>query len=87
MHHDMHITLKEALLGFEKTVKQLDGTDVVVEQKDRISRPFQVLRLKEEGMPRHNFPSEFGDMHVKLHVDMPKKLTAAQKKLVEELLG
>jgi DnaJ-class molecular chaperone len=87
LHHDMHITLKEALLGFEKTVKQLDGTDVVVEQKDRVSRPFQVLLLKEEGMPKHNFPSESGDMHVKLHIDMPRKLTSAQKKLVEELLG
>merc|ERR1719502_1954389 len=63
LHMDMTISLKEALLGFEKTIKHLDEHVVYIES-DRIIRPGQVKRLKGEGMPLHNTPSEFGDLHV-----------------------
>lgn len=92
LHHTMHISLKEALLGFTKTVKQLDGRDVCVMvwvaagvewpcssyrlhrgnnpqvevTQTSITKPMQVKVIKGEGMPHHNFPSDRGDMHVKV---------------------
>ncbi|CAE7880926.1 ERDJ3B, partial [Symbiodinium sp. KB8] len=67
LHVDMHISLKEALVGFTKTVKQLDGREVVVESTG-VTRPHQVRTIRGEGMPIHNFPSQAGDMHVKFYV-------------------
>ena len=66
LHHTMHITLKEALLGFSKTVMQLDQSEVVVERTE-ITKPFEVLTMKGDGMPHFEFPSERGDMLVKVN--------------------
>ena len=77
------ITLKEALLGFTKTITHMDEHTVEISRK-RITKPFFVKTIKGEGMPIHQFPSEFGDLHVKFIVEMPKQLNDAQKKFVEE---
>ena len=72
------ISLKEALIGFSKTVKHLDGRQVVVAQAPGvISKPFEVLVLRGEGMPVHTVPSEKGDMKVKLDIQMPAELDDA----------
>lgn len=84
LHHNMHITLRQALLGFTLPVRHLDGRDVEVTQTG-ITRPFQVVTLKGEGMPVHNFPSEFGDLHVKFYVDFPRTLTDEQAAAIEKL--
>ena len=81
----MHITLKEALLGFSKTIMQLDQSEVEVSQSD-ITKPFQVIKLRGEGMPHFEFPSERGDMLVKMIVDFPTALSDAQKAMVAKLL-
>jgi DnaJ-class molecular chaperone len=81
----MHITLKEALLGFSKSVMQLDQSEVMVERTE-ITKPFQVLTMKGDGMPHFEFPSERGDMLVKIIVDFPKQLSQAQKDAVATLL-
>ena len=80
---EMTITLKEALLGFTKTITHMDDHTVEIKRK-KITKPFFVKTIKGEGMPIHQFPSEFGDLHVKFIVQMPKKLNDAQKKFVEE---
>ena len=84
LHVDMHISLKEALVGFTKTVKQLDGREVVVESTG-VTRPHQVRTIRGEGMPIHNFPSQAGDMHVKFYVDFPAQLSPDQVDKVKEL--
>ena len=53
-------------------------------KRKKITKPFFVKTIKGEGMPIHQFPSEFGDLHVKFIVKMPKTLNDAQKKFVEE---
>ena len=80
---EMTITLKEALLGFTKTITHMDDHTVEIKRK-KITKPFFVKTIKGEGMPIHQFPSEFGDLHVKFIVEMPKQLNDAQKKFVEE---
>jgi len=85
LHMNLSITLKEALLGFSKTISHLDGHDVEIASK-KITKPEQVKRLKGEGMPIHGVPSEFGDLLVKITVKMPTELTAEQQKALAEIL-
>lgn len=81
---NMKISLKEALLGFTKTVTHLDQHEVQV-TKEGITRPLSVKKIKGEGMPVHNFPSDFGDLYVEFTVEMPKSLTPEQEKAIAEL--
>ncbi|KEG08376.1 putative chaperone DNAJ protein [Trypanosoma grayi] len=77
------VTLKEALLGFERHVAHLDASDVSVENTG--VTPFgTVLKIRGRGMPRHHTPSERGDLYVKVLFELPKLLTEAQKKEIEE---
>ena len=80
---NMDISLKDALLGFSKTITHMDGHTVEI-KRTQITRPFYVKKIKGEGMPVHQFPSEFGDLLVKFVVKMPPSLTAEQKKFIEE---
>ena len=79
---DMEITLRDALLGFSKTITHMDGHTVEV-KRSKITRPFQVMTIKKEGMPVHEYPSEFGDLLVKFIVKMPGSLTDAQREFIE----
>ena len=45
LHHDMHLSLRESLLGFSRTVRHLDGREVVVKH-DGITQPFEVRRVR-----------------------------------------
>ncbi|KAK8802042.1 hypothetical protein WA158_006437 [Blastocystis sp. Blastoise] len=80
------ITLKEALLGWSKTITHLDGHKVTFGNQD-ITKPGQVLTINEEGMPKHNFPSEKGDLLVTVKVKFPKTLTNEQKEQLKSILG
>merc|ERR1711871_794458 len=84
LHHTMTISLRDALLGFDKVVKQLDGSDIRVHKK-KVTKPGEVKVLKGHGMPLYEFPSEFCNLHVKFEIEFPKKLTKAQKKLVRKI--
>eukprot|EP00808_Paulinella_micropora_P021578 g19904.t1 len=81
----MHISLLEALTGFEKQVSHLDGHIVTI-KSDPITKPGFVRTLAKEGMPKHNYPSEKGSLHVTFVVDFPSQLTQAQKDAVARIL-
>jgi len=76
LHTDIHISLKEALLGFNRDIKHLDDHLVTI-KRDSIIQPGEVLRIKGEGMPKHQ-SSEKGDLFVKVHVIFPTNLTEKQ---------
>jgi DnaJ-related protein SCJ1 len=82
----MQISLEEALLGYRKNVVHLDNRKVVIKH-DEITKPFDVRTIQGEGMPHHNYPSQHGDLHVLHHILFPRKLSEAQKAMVEELLA
>ena len=81
LHMTVKISLRDALIGFEKTTKHLDGHKVTIVSDSVISHG-DVKKIKGEGMPRHQFPSEFGDLFVKFVIIMPKKLTDEEKDFV-----
>ena len=80
----IHINLKEALVGFEKTLTHLDGHEVVIDRKGKITKPGLMERFKGEGMPVFEQYSEVGDLMITYIVDLPDKLSAEQKTLFEE---
>ncbi|RNF12074.1 chaperone DnaJ protein [Trypanosoma rangeli] len=79
------VTLKEALLGFDRRMKHLDGTEVLVHATG-VTPYGKVLKIHGKGIPRHHLPSEKGDLYVKVMFELPKFLTEAQKREIEEHL-
>lgn len=69
------ISLKEALLGFTKEIKHLDGHKVKLNRLDKITKPGEQEKIREEGMPIYEYPSDYGDLIVTYEVVMPEKLT------------
>jgi len=85
LHTKMNITLLEALVGFSKSFKHLDGHRVTIERSE-VTIPGFVQRVPEEGMPRHNFASEKGDLFVEFWVLFPESVTEDQKAAFKTLL-
>ena len=52
---------------------------------NEITKPGQVFRINDEGMPHRDDPTNFGRLDVKMEVVMPKKLTEEQRDLVNKL--
>jgi DnaJ-related protein SCJ1 len=71
----VHITLKEALLGFKKTITHLDGHEVTVDRIGIVTKPGLMVRLKGEGMPVYGAYGDYGDMLVTCIVNLPEELT------------
>jgi DnaJ-related protein SCJ1 len=85
LHFTQKLTLLEALTGFDKTIRQLDGRLVSI-RSDDVTPHGQVMRVKGEGMPVHTVPSQRGDLYVKFAVELPKTLTNEQKEGFAEIL-
>jgi len=82
----MTISLKDALAGFHTTFSHMDDHEVVVDRRNLITKPMETIVLKGEGMPVHEIPSEFGDMHIIFDVEFPKSLTGEQIDKLKEIL-
>jgi DnaJ-class molecular chaperone len=46
----------------------------------------QVIRVSGEGMPRHEFPSEFGDLFITFKIIFPKGVSAQQADAFRQVL-
>jgi curved DNA-binding protein len=82
LHKDQHIDLFTALIGGEVHVHTLNGTI-----KMKIPAETQngtVLRVKNKGFPVYGQTDVFGDLYVKIHVELPKHLTEHEKELVKK---
>jgi molecular chaperone DnaJ len=76
----LHIKLSDALLGNTYAVATLDGT-VEIKVPEGVKHG-ELLRIKGKGVPTG---SGRGDFMVKIHIDIPQKLSRRAKKLIEEL--
>lgn len=84
-----NIGLTEALCGFEFTLKQLDGRELLIKNPPgAIIEPGMVRVVKEEGFPRYRSPFEKGDLFVKFEITFPPQnfATPQQLKKLEKLL-
>ncbi|RNF05542.1 putative chaperone DNAJ protein [Trypanosoma conorhini] len=80
------ITLSEALLGVQLSVRMLDGRQVLVKvPHDTVLRPDSVLKVSGEGMPGTS--GGRGDLYVITHLKMPHKLTTQQREAIIKVFG
>lgn len=85
LHTTVTITLVQALVGFDKTIKHLDDHLVDISSKG-ITKPKEVRKFKGEGMPLH-FSTKRGNLYVAFEVLFPTKLTQEQKESIKSILG
>jgi len=85
LQYSLTISLLEALVGFTKKIKHLDGHLVEVERKE-VTKPGQIITITSEGMPMHNFPSQTGNLYIEITVKFPNSLTTEQKEGFKKLL-
>lgn len=75
----MILSLDEALNGFSKPIKHLDGNNVVVE-RNRTTQPGFTLTIPGKGMPIFGSDSyEFGNLYVTFDVILPEKKADDEK--------
>ena len=77
------IPFSKACLGSEISITSLEGKELKVKVPAGIQQQSK-LRLKGHGLPAGPKGGR-GDIYVKIAIDIPKKLTEEQKKVIEEL--
>lgn len=86
LYHQMTISLKQALTGYQTTLPHLDTHVVEIDTAGSIVRDGEVRTFTGEGMPVHGTPSESGHLHVAFVVDFPKSLDNNQLIQLKKLL-
>ncbi len=82
LYTDLHVKLSDALLGNSYHVVTLDG-GVEIKIPAGVKHG-ELLRIKGKGVPTGSGTTR-GDFMVKIHIDLPQKLSRKAKKLIEEL--
>lgn len=84
LYSTVHLTVREALLGFNRTLAHLDGSPLVLARSATVTQPGFVERLPGAGMPRREDPKERGDLFVKYELVLPKVISTEQRLLIEK---
>ena len=85
LHVNVDVTLREALVGFERTIKGVDGKDVLVKTEAPLGNDRSV-RIPGKGLPLYLYPGEFGDIVVHANVKWPVTLDDATREKVADIL-
>ena len=78
---DLNVKLTDAMLGTEQSVTTLDGV-IKVKIPEGVTHG-EILRIKGKGVPYDR--GRRGDILIKLHILIPRKLSKESKKIVETL--
>ncbi|ELP93396.1 chaperone protein DNAJ, putative [Entamoeba invadens IP1] len=81
----INVSLLESLVGFQKTLKHLDGSTVTVSQR-KITPHGTVIRFDNMGLPLTNRSSKFGTLFVTINVMYPASLSDNQIKELSKIL-
>ena len=80
----VEIGLKDALLGFSKVIKHLDGRPVKLTSSG-VTQYGHVAVIKGEGMAKHGDATAKGDLFVEYRVRLPETVSQSQKRKVEDI--
>lgn len=83
LHTTITIHLTQSLLGTQVAIPTVDGGELSLKIPPG-TRHKTRMRLAGHGLPRMKGVSK-GDLFVTVHVEVPKKLSSEQKKLVQKL--
>ncbi len=83
LYTDAEVDLYTAVLGGETNVATLSG-NVILKIPAGI-QPGQSIRLAGKGMPKLQSKGVYGNLYVRIKVQIPKKLSESQRKLFEQL--
>jgi len=81
LYTKIRINVGEALVGFTRKIKTLDGRELAISTKQP-STPASSMRFEGRGMPNQKDPSRKGLLVVKVDVDFPTSLTPDQRTLI-----
>ena len=81
----VELSLKEALTGWDRIVKTIDGKSLRV-SKPGPTQPGHEEHFPGQGMPNSRKPGERGDLVVRVNVKFPTSLTSAQKDILKDVL-
>ncbi len=84
LHTKVAVPLTTAVLGGEAEVQTLGGKSLRLKIPPTTQNA-QVFRLKGHGMPTVNRPDETGDLYATVDVQLPRELSAAQRRHFEAL--
>jgi molecular chaperone GrpE (heat shock protein)/endogenous inhibitor of DNA gyrase (YacG/DUF329 family) len=74
---DCRISPAEAALGCEKRIPTLDGSEKLVVPKG--AQPGDIVKIRGKGVPEAGRPDAFGDILVKIVVDIPEEALGTRK--------
>lgn len=87
LHMQHHLSLQEALCGFQFKFTHLDGRELVVRQpRGQITKPGDVKAVVGEGMPVHKQVNKFGNLVIEFQVDYPERVEELQLLLLRQAL-
>lgn len=72
---NLDITLKEALLGFDRNIKHLDGHNVGISGDYNIQDGQRII-IEGQGMPIRGEIDTYGNLISNVNIKFPKKYTA-----------
>ncbi|MET0385443.1 MAG: molecular chaperone DnaJ [Polyangiales bacterium] len=81
--HEVTLSFPQAALGVELEIPMLDDSTSKVEIPAG-TQPSEAVTVRGKGVPRLNGDGR-GDLHVLVHVEVPKRLSSKAKKLLKEL--
>lgn len=81
--YNLFLSFPEITLGTTKEIPTVEGKVKV--KIDAGSQPEKILRLRGKGLPDVNGYGH-GDLLVRIHVWIPKKLTSEEKRILEKLM-
>eukprot|EP00199_Chlamydomonas_sp_CCMP681_P002583 CAMPEP_0119106144 /NCGR_PEP_ID=MMETSP1180-20130426/3918_1 /TAXON_ID=3052 ORGANISM="Chlamydomonas cf sp, Strain CCMP681" /NCGR_SAMPLE_ID=MMETSP1180 /ASSEMBLY_ACC=CAM_ASM_000741 /LENGTH=339 /DNA_ID=CAMNT_0007091397 /DNA_START=161 /DNA_END=1180 /DNA_ORIENTATION=- len=80
------ITLLDALIGFTRTIRHLDGHEVVL-SSTQVTKPGEWKVIRGEGMPLYQNELKKGDLWVQYQIAFPVVLTDQQRTAATDLLS
>ncbi|CAH6421345.1 DnaJ molecular chaperone [uncultured virus] len=82
---EINITLHDALCGFTKTIKHLDGRKLFFMENELIKEG-DIKYIPGEGLPYRGKFHKKGDLYLKYQVNYPEKISISQKEQMYKIL-
>jgi DnaJ-class molecular chaperone len=71
----VQISLREALLGFHRSIKHIDDSSVQLDRLNQVTKPDTVVFFKGKGWPHARDGSPTGDLLVTFEIDFPTSIS------------